>query len=80
MTKKEKNEKKWEVETQYLTNFLYENGLYDNAEVMQYSPYHFRIITGKSTIDIWAGVKKYYVHGTSRSYRYQNINELKQYI
>jgi hypothetical protein len=68
----------WEEKTQELENFLNENELRDNAE--QLSPYHFRLTTNKVTIDIWAGVKKFYIKGMSGSARYDNLNELKSYL
>lgn len=67
----------WQKETQELENFLYENDLYERAE--QFSPYHFRVI-GKMTVDIWAGSKKYFIHGMSGSACYDKINELKKYL
>ena len=76
--KKYKNAIKWENGNKDLENFMYENELEDNTE--QFSPYHFRIKTSKATIDIWAGVKKFYIHGLGCSTHYNNINELKKYI
>ena len=67
----------WERETKKLETFLYENELYENAE--QFSPFHFRI-KGKQTVDIWAGSRKYFIHGMARSAIYGDLNELKDYL
>lgn len=76
--KKQKNKIKWEKGTEELENFLYETELYDKAQ--QFSPYHFRITTEYCIMDIWAGVKKFYIRGTSGSACYTDINELKKYL
>lgn len=76
--KSEKMVMVWEKETETLETFMYENGLENNTQ--QFSPYHFRIKTDKVTIDIWAGAKKFYIKGMGGSTRYNDINELKEYL
>lgn len=70
--------KPWVKETAKLEEWIYENGLENNAT--QLSQYHFRIKTLKATIEIWAGAKKYFIKGTSSSVDYKHLNELKKYL
>ena len=76
--KRKKKAERWTIGNSEFENWMYENSLED--KVVQFSQYHWRIKTQKATVDVWAGSKKYWIHGTSGSRAYKTLQELKQYI
>lgn len=75
MAKKKSSKEKWDRETKKLEHFCYEHGL--EKDLVQLSTWHFRL---KNKIDIWAGVKKYYVRGSGHAEIYKDIKELEKLI
>jgi len=61
---------------------LYEFAMQHDLEgdLIQFSPYHFRLKTKKCTIDLWPTSGSFRIDHKSPTQRYLEINELEKYI
>ena len=77
--RREKKALKWVIGNSEFENFMYENQIEDICK--QLSPYHFRISPKyKNHIDVWVGVKKFFIKGTGNACTYEKIDELLVFI